>query len=555
MKTQEQQFTATSLVKEKRDYVSWMLIAFSLAYAWTQRFVQDDAFISFRYARNLAEGHGLVWNIGERIEGYTNFLWTLCMAPAFLMKLDIVAWSYTLSLVSFAVTLLVSSRLAAMWWKSRAAGWLTIALLACNHSFISYATGGLETQFGIMWVMLSIWLLQTNRLIFAALASACAVMTRMDAVLLLVPFWCGAAWMTFRGSFTWNAQRVRFALAVLAGAVPVVAWLLWRHHYYGMWVPNTFLIKSGGPNILRGIVYVTLFYVLSGIWLAVPLVVLRRQDVMRATTAFVCGITAWGAWQLYVMKVGGCHMEFRLMMPTLPLVMVTLAGLIATASRWPRIRTATAAGIMVLGTFFILYKNTCPSSFRELKKLHAEWSYLAGEMNRFMGESRHDVKIGITCAGIIPFYTGMPSLDLLGLNDREVALTGDHVKGSPRFGNRPGHVRMARWETLLDKEINLLVNHPWVAETDEEVLDWSAEKIRDNWVYYNTADASLSPQWAPRFSKDHEAPAIIVWPLENGQFWLMAYVKPHPAVDAAIERAGARIILPVSVKTNAFEEL
>lgn len=40
----------------------------------------DDAMISMRYARNLAEGYGLVWNPGERVEGYTNPLWTLWMA-------------------------------------------------------------------------------------------------------------------------------------------------------------------------------------------------------------------------------------------------------------------------------------------------------------------------------------------------------------------------------------------------------------------------------------------------------------------------------------------
>ena len=56
------------------------VFVFCLALAWQHRFLQDDAFISFRYARNLATGHGLVWNPGERVEGYTNFLWTLLMA-------------------------------------------------------------------------------------------------------------------------------------------------------------------------------------------------------------------------------------------------------------------------------------------------------------------------------------------------------------------------------------------------------------------------------------------------------------------------------------------
>ena len=41
---------------------------------------QDDAFISFRYAENLANGQGLVFNPGERVEGYSNPLWTVLFA-------------------------------------------------------------------------------------------------------------------------------------------------------------------------------------------------------------------------------------------------------------------------------------------------------------------------------------------------------------------------------------------------------------------------------------------------------------------------------------------
>ena len=50
--------------------------------------LQDDAYISFRYARNLAQGNGLVFNAGERVEGYTNFLWTVLFTPAELVGLD-----------------------------------------------------------------------------------------------------------------------------------------------------------------------------------------------------------------------------------------------------------------------------------------------------------------------------------------------------------------------------------------------------------------------------------------------------------------------------------
>ena len=55
----------------------------------------DDAFISFRYARNFAEGHGIVFNPGERVEGYTNFLWVVILAVPFLLHVDPVPFAHT----------------------------------------------------------------------------------------------------------------------------------------------------------------------------------------------------------------------------------------------------------------------------------------------------------------------------------------------------------------------------------------------------------------------------------------------------------------------------
>src|SRR5436189_992982 len=56
--------------------IVWLLVREWHYAGW----MDDDAFISFRYAQNLAEGNGLVFNPGERVEGYTNFLWVLLLA-------------------------------------------------------------------------------------------------------------------------------------------------------------------------------------------------------------------------------------------------------------------------------------------------------------------------------------------------------------------------------------------------------------------------------------------------------------------------------------------
>nr|HNH96503.1 hypothetical protein [Microthrixaceae bacterium] len=55
---------------------SVLVVSVAVVLAWQFRFVQDDAFISFRYAKNLVDGNGLVFNPGQPVEGYTNFLWT-----------------------------------------------------------------------------------------------------------------------------------------------------------------------------------------------------------------------------------------------------------------------------------------------------------------------------------------------------------------------------------------------------------------------------------------------------------------------------------------------
>ena len=64
------------------------VLTLTLLLAVHNRFIQDDAFISFRYAKNLIEGNGLVFNVGERVEGYTNFLWTILLSLSFLAKVN-----------------------------------------------------------------------------------------------------------------------------------------------------------------------------------------------------------------------------------------------------------------------------------------------------------------------------------------------------------------------------------------------------------------------------------------------------------------------------------
>ena len=86
----------------------WILVfAAGVSLSW---FITDDAFISFRYARNLLEGHGLVFNVGDRVEGYSNFLWVLELAflwGLFGWRPEIASLGLSIAWTGFTLALLV----------------------------------------------------------------------------------------------------------------------------------------------------------------------------------------------------------------------------------------------------------------------------------------------------------------------------------------------------------------------------------------------------------------------------------------------------------------
>src|SRR5262245_60708641 len=114
---------------------------------WAERWAQDDAYVSFRYARNLVRGNGLVYNVGEPVEGYTNFLWTVLAAVPlargavdplpFMHLVSAVCWLLSYGLL---LALAVELALAGVW-----AAPLGVVPLALHWSYNMWFFSGMET--------------------------------------------------------------------------------------------------------------------------------------------------------------------------------------------------------------------------------------------------------------------------------------------------------------------------------------------------------------------------------------------------------------------------
>ena len=174
------------------SFLPWLaLLGWLSSVAW---FLCDDAFISFRYTRNLLEGHGLVFNPGEYVEGYTNFLWILELAAIWgifgLRPEHAAPW------LSVAYT--IGTIAAMLWWVARLpslrnrglVGWMALGLLCSSATFAVWTSGGgLETRqftFFIVAAVVCLSLYGNSRwgLLTASLSLAAAALTRPEGLML-----------------------------------------------------------------------------------------------------------------------------------------------------------------------------------------------------------------------------------------------------------------------------------------------------------------------------------------------------------------------------------
>lgn len=458
------------------------LILALAALAWSNRFIQDDAFISFRYASHFAHGFGLTWNPGESpVEGYTNLLWTLLLSIPIRLGIDPIASSFAFGIVFFAGSLSLTYRLAVAVLGSARLAILCVVLLGTNYTFSAYATGGLETQMQtclLVCIALSAFRLshleewRPSMFALVSLLGAAAVLTRPDSVLPLAVF-CFAVMLALLKSPARPAQKLACAASLaLPGFAVALGYAWWKLAYYGDLLPNTYYAKvTSGASLARGIKYVWYFLGSYG-W--IPFVALACANVrqIRSRTRWMLPLASTTAlWLLYVVRVGGCFMEFRLLVPVLPFLIILLVAGMPT--RRAPVHLACVAGL-VLTSFFHGASFRGRNGIESIGQLHGHitgkrWDDCGRVLGELFSGAQPEVTIATTAAGAIPYYSRLRTIDMLGLNDPWVGRNGRVL------GTRPGHQRVATASYLLDRQVNLVIGHPKVHDLSAGVRKYTVQ--------------------------------------------------------------------------------
>ncbi|MCD6351268.1 MAG: hypothetical protein J7M26_04015 [Armatimonadetes bacterium] len=387
---------------------------------WHRGFTVDDAYISFRYARNLAEGQGLVFNPGERVEGYTNFLWVLLIAAS--MKLHLASPELVAkvlgTLAGLGLVLLGPAAVAAM-TKLRGRACLLGALaLAAWPPLAYWSVSGLATSLFafLLTAGLVVWLKAQSRAHGAAAGAllAVATLTRPEAPL----FWAGGlAVRLLREGRRAKGQLIAFALTYLT---PLVPWVLWKLAYYGQVLPNTFYIKRRGglwpPVRPGGVMYVHDFLAAHWglvFWALLPLLAYPALYLARRAWEFILPLLLYLVW---IAKVGDWMPQYRFFVPVAALWAAMAGGALMTL--WQKAHAELASQQRrrwgrgaVAGLVFVALLHVAVFSYFHRGRGGAPVA-VAEKARRLV---RPGELIAVHDAGIIPYLTRARTIDMIGL--------------------------------------------------------------------------------------------------------------------------------------------
>ncbi|HWN42964.1 MAG TPA: hypothetical protein VNW71_12140 [Thermoanaerobaculia bacterium] len=418
----------------------------------------DDAYISYRYAFNLIAGHGLVFNPGERVEGYTNLLYVLLMVPvAWLTGPErVLAASVALNFGFAALALAQFSGFVSRRLGDLPGGVAALLLAICPSIWIAVASG-LETPL-VLCLQVGIWIAaeeavegRKNRLLLLAGLSVLLILTRADGF--LMPG-LAAVFLFLKG-------RRRGALAIAATAAATVALLvLWRLSYYGWPLPNTYYAKvSGTPGarIEVSLEQLSLIVSTTGLLLhvfALLLLVLklaRRREPLSSGLSFpVLFFLPWVGYWIYV---GGDVFYERFLLILFPMGLFAILSLVKEAR--PRALARLAVAVCAVQ----LIQIPLDQRFSYLPDRYDRWVLLG----RYLGERHPGAVLASDAVGKMPYFSGMRTIDMLGLTDVHIA----HRPTKPGGRRVPGHNKtdpgyvLARRPDLIASWISYSLDMDW----------------------------------------------------------------------------------------------
>lgn len=366
--------------------------------------VQEDAFILFQYAKNLASGHGIVFDqLSGNAEGATDFLWMILLSFLIYIGIDPAISAVFLNSIGLYICCHVILKLN--YFKINNIS-ITALLLLSISGGLSAAAGGFSTLAYASIYILTLLFVINKKIKMLAIASVVLALFRPDGLILA---FCSNLYTLYNAKQERKLHLTYLGSAILIGTI----YYLWRFNYFGMYLPLPLIVKSSMDSPYEGLE--ANFYALR--WY-IPLIVLliyngfntyRIEFIAILFPSLVLFISLCFAHQSQ--NVGN-RFQFPIIISIILLYIITY-----------RDKKSFNSELVVI--FCI------PAFYFGAKIIRSDYEYLKNNdyinsLPQLIKKSNINLQsIAITEAGRIPYWLDVPKMiDLIGLNSKDVVLNG-----------------------------------------------------------------------------------------------------------------------------------
>ncbi len=412
----------------------------------------DDAMISMRYAWNFSHGNGLVWNVGERVEGYTNLLMTLVMSITTLVfekryaVLVIQLMGIFFMLATAFTTLKIFQILSQR--KNDIAEYLLFLVILLYYPLNFWSLMGMETgllafllSMGVLCSILYTEKLDGKYLWLMSISFGLAHLTRNESLL-----FAALAFYYLLPTLKLDKKYLQwFVFAGVLYSLFVIGQLTFRYLYYAEFVPNTYTLKLVGmaldERLRNGRGFIQPFLIETGFIIVISLIgIFFKSSKLKA---YLFGFFLISV--VYQIYVGGDSWNYwRIMAPSMPLLFVIFIFSISEFFSRASNRAATTAlvTLSIIGLYsanarfireFLLIDLAYQNNYAQA---HVETAIAINEL------TDENATIGVFWGGTLPYYVNRVAIDFLGKSDKYIASLPPDVSGqSAGFGMNsiPGH--------------------------------------------------------------------------------------------------------------------
>ncbi len=457
----------------KRQHLIYLVIALTIPLIflllWHQsgtNYKIDDAFISYRYAHNLTKGGGLVWNLGEQpTQGYTNFLFVLLLSLGMFLKIEPLLLSNLLNAFGLTVISIVTYLCFAHVFHVKTGVHRIMAVWAVSLSTQSFsnALSGMETVFwtGLLFASLAFlyrYLVKhhiRDYLIFTVLLGF-SVLTRPDSFLIV-----GICFVVLLISSLKHrpTSLIKTSTFIVTFAIFIVFYVFWLNFYFGYPLPNSFYLKVTKSSIssLSGLSYVLGFLIsnigilgIAGISLSLLLVnitrhrfpsncvehaVVEKQEYRQLLLVIALLSVPLIFLLFYAYTEPLMGMYYRFLFPSYIsirfLAVLPTIGLLHLFSQGNNDQESVLIKVNRMGNFIFLigfsFLFFIPFLYSTVQQFQNPRVDILFETEMRIGKAlnniddHEEILIAFGDAGVIPYLSQARVLDVIGLNNNEIA--------------------------------------------------------------------------------------------------------------------------------------